>query len=168
MGGVEHATTARRAPPVPDARRRRARPRRRARRALAAASRPFPARPRRRPPAGAPPATTGAPGAAAKPVVVKTDLYTAEIDPVGGVIAQVALAQHRDAFDTSKPYLALQRNAERTFVAQAGLLGDGHAQPPHASTRCCPGRASSRRAQDKLDVKLDGDRGERRQGRRRR
>ena len=44
---------------------------------------------------------------------------------MGGVIAQIALAQHRDAFDKTKPYLALQRNAERTFVAQAGLLGEG-------------------------------------------
>src|SRR6187397_990958 len=66
-------------------------------------------------PAGAPPAAVGATPAtaAARPVVVKTDLYTAEIDPVGGTLVQVALAQHHDAFDRSKPYLALQRNAER-------------------------------------------------------
>jgi YidC/Oxa1 family membrane protein insertase len=69
--------------------------------------------------AGVPPATTGAPAAsAARPVTVKTDLYTAEIDPVGGTIAQIALAQHRDAFDPSKPYLA--SSARRAHVRRAG------------------------------------------------
>ena len=73
-----------------------------------------------------PAALPGAPAAAtAQWVAITTDLFTAKIDPVGGVIAEVALTRHRDAFDKSKPYLALQRNAERTFVAQAGLLGEG-------------------------------------------
>jgi YidC/Oxa1 family membrane protein insertase len=105
--------------------------------------------------AGVPPATTGPQpaAAAARPVTVKTDLYTAEIDPVGGAIAQVALAQHRDAFDTSKPYLALQRNAERTFVAQAGLLGEG--MPNHRTVyEVQPGPRELAPGQDKLDVKL--------------
>jgi len=104
--------------------------------------------------AGVPPATTGAPAAsAARPVTVKTDLYTAEIDPVGGTIAQIALAQHRDAFDPSKPYLALQRNAERTFVAQAGLLGEG--MPNHRSVyEVQPGPRELAPGQEKLDVTL--------------
>ncbi|HEY8242522.1 MAG: membrane protein insertase YidC [Vicinamibacteria bacterium] len=105
--------------------------------------------------AGVPPTTTGAQpaAAAARPVTVKTDLYTAEIDPVGGVIAQVALAQHRDAFDTSKPYLALQRNAERTFVAQAGLLGEG--MPNHRTVyEVQPGPRELAPGQERLDVKL--------------
>ena len=87
------------------------------------------------------------------PIVVKTDLYTAEIDPVGGVIAQVALAQHRDAFDKAKPYLALQRNAERTFVAQAGLLGEG--MPNHRSVyEVLPGPRELAPGEDKLEVRL--------------
>lgn len=106
-------------------------------------------------PAGAPPAIPGpaTAAAAARPVVVKTDLYTAEIDPLGGVIVQVALAQHRDAFDKSKPYLALQRNGERTFVAQAGLLGEG--MPNHRTPyEVLPGPRELAPGADKLEVKL--------------
>ena len=105
------------------------------------------------PAAGAP--AVGAPAAApaAAPIVVKTDLFTAEIDPVGGVITQVALAQHRDAFDKAKPYLALQRNAERTFVAQAGLLGEG--MPNHRTVyEVLPGPRELAPGEDSFDVRL--------------
>ena len=39
-------------------------------------------------------------------------------------LARVA-AKHQDATDPTKPYLALQRTTDRTFVAQAGLIGEG-------------------------------------------
>jgi len=69
------------------------------------------------------------------------------------VIAEVALAKHRDAFDTSKPYLALQRNAERTFVAQAGLLGEG--MPNHRTTwEVLPGPRELAPGADKLELRL--------------
>ena len=86
-------------------------------------------------------------------VTIKTDLYTAEIDPVGGAIVGMALAQHRDAFDKTKPYLALQRSGERTFVAQAGLLGEG--MPNHRTTwDVLPGPRELAPGQDRLEVKL--------------
>jgi len=79
--------------------------------------------------AGAPGAIPGAPPTAAAPagqiVTVNTDLYSADVDTAGGVITRVALLQHRDALDQSKPYLALLRTPDRTFVAQSGLIGDG-------------------------------------------
>jgi YidC/Oxa1 family membrane protein insertase len=74
---------------------------------------------------GAPPAGADAAASATPPVVIKTDLFTAEIDPVGGVITKVALANHRETDHPDKPFLALVKNAERTFVAQSGLLGTG-------------------------------------------
>ena len=74
---------------------------------------------------GTPPTSAPAGAPAVPPITIRTDLYTAEVDPIGGVISLVSLARHRDATDTTKPYLALQRTAERTFVAQAGLLGEG-------------------------------------------
>jgi len=99
-------------------------------------------------PVGAAPA-----GAAPAAVVVRTDRFTVEIDPVGGVLRQVALAQHRDAFDKSKPYLALQRTVDRTFVAQAGLLGEG--MPNHRSAWTVePGTRELAPGADTLDVKL--------------
>jgi YidC/Oxa1 family membrane protein insertase len=77
-------------------------------------------------PAGAPSAVPGNAGAVAgQSITIKTDLYTAEVDTAGGVITLVALDKHRDATDPSRPYLALQKNAERTFLAQAGLIGEG-------------------------------------------
>ncbi len=105
-------------------------------------------------PAGAVPGQGAATAAAAaKLVTVTTDMFTVKVDPVGGVIAEVALAKHRDAFDTSKPYLALQRNAERTFVAQAGLLGEG--MPNHRTTwEVLPGPRELAPGADKLELRL--------------
>ncbi|MDH4181763.1 MAG: membrane protein insertase YidC, partial [Betaproteobacteria bacterium] len=74
----------------------------------------------------------GAASSAGQLVAIRTDLYTASIDPVGGVVAQVALSKHRDATDASKPYLVIQRSGERTAIAQAGLLGEG--MPNHRTT----------------------------------
>ncbi len=103
---------------------------------------------------GVPPsAATQAQAARGEQVTVKTDLYTATIDAVGGVISQVALAKHRDATDPNKPYLVLQRG-EAISLAQAGLLGEGlpnHRTPYRVLTaprELAPGA-------DKLELKLE-------------
>jgi YidC/Oxa1 family membrane protein insertase len=102
-------------------------------------------------PAGAPPATATA--QTGQTIEVHTDLYTADIDTVGGTIDRVALDKHRDAQDPSKPYLALQRNAERTYVAQAGLIGEGF--PNHRTVyEPEPGPRTLAPGQDQLQVKL--------------
>jgi len=102
-------------------------------------------------PAGAPPAATSTP--AGQTIEIRTDLYVADIDTVGGTIARVALDKHRDAEDTSKPYLALQRNADRTFVAQAGLIGEGF--PNHRTVyEPLPGPRSLAAGSDELQLKL--------------
>ena len=107
------------------------------------ARRPSPAR--RRPPP---------PRAGRTDVTIKTDLYTADVDTRAACITRVALAEHRDAADATKPYLALQRNAERTFVAQIGPDRRRLAQSPHASTRCCPGPRELAPGQRPLELKL--------------
>jgi YidC/Oxa1 family membrane protein insertase len=80
-------------------------------------------------PPGAVPGAAGsiatAPSAPSEKIAVKTDLYTAAVDTLGAVLTEVALSAHRDTHDENKPYVLLQKNAERTFVAQTGLLGDG-------------------------------------------
>jgi YidC/Oxa1 family membrane protein insertase len=102
-------------------------------------------------PAGAPPATATA--QTGQMIEVHTDLYTADIDTVGGTIDRVALDKHRDAQDPSKPYLALQRNSERTYVAQAGLIGEGF--PNHRTVyEPEPGPRTLAPGQDRLQVKL--------------
>ena len=76
--------------------------------------------------AGAVPAANGEPVAATGQVfTVKTDLFEAKINTQGGVIEEVALNEHRDAADKTKPYLVLMKNKERTHVAQSGLIGAG-------------------------------------------
>lgn len=102
-------------------------------------------------PPGAPPTTPAAPSG--QTIEIRTDLYTADVDTVGGTITQVALEKHRAAEDTSKPYLALQRNAERTFVAQAGLIGEGF--PNHrTSYEPLPGPRTLQPGQDQLQLRL--------------
>jgi len=91
---------------------------------------------------------------ASEPIKVTTDLFTAEIDPNGGVVTLVALDKHRDAADTAKPYLVMQRNGERTFVAQAGLIGEG--MPNHRTVyRVLPGPRELPPGADKFDLKLE-------------
>jgi len=74
---------------------------------------------------GAVPGVVAATSAPSEKVVIKTDLYAATVDTLGAVLTEVALSAHRDTNDESKPYVLLQKNAERTFVAQTGLLGEG-------------------------------------------
>jgi YidC/Oxa1 family membrane protein insertase len=115
------------------------------------------------------PATPGAPATAAgvptpsgapvapggQTVTITTDLYKAEIDTAGGVITLVSLDKHRDATDTSKPYHALQRTADRTFVAQAGLIGDG--LPNHRTQyTVVPGPRELAPGADRVELKLKG------------
>ena len=100
---------------------------------------------------GAVPAAGSAP--AGQTIEIRTDLYVADVDTVGGTLTQVALERHRAAEDTSKPYLALQRNAERTFVAQAGLIGEGF--PNHRTPYVAlPGPRTLQPGQDELQLKL--------------
>jgi YidC/Oxa1 family membrane protein insertase len=102
-------------------------------------------------PAGAPPTAGATP--AGQTIEIRTDLYVADIDSVGGTIDRIALEKHRAAEDTSKPYLALQRNAERTFVAQAGLIGEGF--PNHRTAyEVLPGPRTLAPGQDQVQLKL--------------
>jgi YidC/Oxa1 family membrane protein insertase len=115
------------------------------------------------PSATAPAATPGAiPGNAAsattapagQTIKISTDLYTADVDTGGGVITMIALDKHRDTHDPSKPYLALQRNAERTFIAQAGLVGDG--MPNHRTVyQALSGPRELAPGADTIDLKLE-------------
>lgn len=112
--------------------------------------------------ASAAPGTPGAPGAPGVPaaaasaggelVTISTPLYTATLDTLGGVITQVGLSQHRVVGDSTEPYLAMQKNAERTFVAQTGLL---RGLPNHYTQYTLePGPRTLAEGQDALPVHL--------------
>jgi YidC/Oxa1 family membrane protein insertase len=117
----------------------------------AATSGPTPAVPSAAGASGAPPV---APAAAAGPALeVRTDLFVASVDTLGGAITGVALEKHRDVQDSAKPYLALQRNAERTFIAQAGLIGEG--LPNHRTLyEVLPGPRALAPGADQFQLKL--------------
>jgi YidC/Oxa1 family membrane protein insertase len=100
------------------------------------------------------PGAAGAAPPAGEIVTVHTDLMDVDIDNIGGVITRVALLKHRSEGANDAPYLVLQRNAERTFVAQSGLVGKG--LPNHTTTwQVEPGPRSLAAGADTLDVKLD-------------
>ena len=86
-------------------------------------------------------------------IEIKTDRYIANVDTLGGAITLVALTDHRDTEDASKPYRLLQQNDNRTFVAQAGLIGDGF---PNHRTLWQPlaGPHELAAGADKLELKL--------------
>jgi len=102
---------------------------------------------------GAVPGGATATGAAGEKISIKTDLYTAVVDTLGGAITDVALSAHRDTQDETKPYRLLQKNAERTFVAQSGLLGEGW--PNHRTLwQPLPGPRELLPGVDKVELKL--------------
>jgi YidC/Oxa1 family membrane protein insertase len=89
---------------------------------------------------------------AGETVTIRTDLLSADLTTVGGVITQVALLQQHKAGDSVEPYLALQKNATRTFVAQSGLL---HDLPNHYTQyELLPGPREMQAGQDTLAVHL--------------
>ena len=103
----------------------------------------------------APPPPPGAavPAPAGRTITITTDLYRAEVDTTGGVLAQMALLTHHDPSDEARPYLALLRTPERTFVAQSGLLGEG--MPNHRTVyEALPGPRELAPNADRLELRL--------------
>ena len=89
-------------------------------------------------PSAAPATASGAPASAGVPtapavaaatggelLTVKTDLADFRINTLGGAIEDVALKQHGDTLDKTKPYHVLLKDQTRMHVAQTGLLGAG-------------------------------------------
>src|SRR6476661_5280504 len=90
---------------------------------------------------------------AGEKIAIRTDLYSADIDTAGAVITQVALNEHRDTEDKSRPYLLLQKNGDRTFFAQSGLLGEG--LPNHRTLwQALPGPRELAPGADTLELEL--------------
>jgi len=56
-------------------------------------------------------------------ITVRTDVLELLIDPRGGDIIQAALPKHKAALHSTQPFILLEQNANRTYVAQSGLIG---------------------------------------------
>ena len=56
-------------------------------------------------------------------ITVTTDRYDLKIDPVGGDIVYAALKQYDATLNSDKPFVLLENNSNRVYVAQSGLIG---------------------------------------------
>lgn len=56
-------------------------------------------------------------------ISVTTDKYDIRINPVGGDVVYVALRNYDATLDSKTPFVLLQNDAERVYVAQSGLIG---------------------------------------------
>ncbi|NCN88192.1 MAG: membrane protein insertase YidC [Gallionella sp.] len=63
---------------------------------------------------------------------VVTDTLEVELNTAGANLQKVSLLKHKDANDTSKPIVLMQRRDDHTYLAQSGLLGEG--LPTHIAT----------------------------------
>jgi YidC/Oxa1 family membrane protein insertase len=85
-------------------------------------------------PQGAPSPAPAAPASAiveatGQAVVVKTDLFEAELNTAGGDIRRVTLFKVFSALDRTKPLTLMAPDPKHYFVTQSGLLGEG--MPSH-------------------------------------
>jgi YidC/Oxa1 family membrane protein insertase len=79
------------------------------------------------PPAGAAPSSAAVPAAAAptkgETLRVRTDLFVAEIDTLGGTLRRLELLKHKDSADPNKDFVLL--GPEHQYEVQSGLAGEG-------------------------------------------
>ena len=68
-------------------------------------------------------AVTATPVVDAGLITVTTDRYDIKINPVGGDIVYAALKQYDATLDSDKPFVLLEDNSNRVYVAQSGLIG---------------------------------------------
>lgn len=56
-------------------------------------------------------------------ISIQTDLYHLWINPKGGDIVRIELLNHDQSKDSDQPFVMLESDAKRTYVAQSGLIG---------------------------------------------
>ncbi|WP_201603909.1 membrane protein insertase YidC [Psychrobacter submarinus] len=79
-------------------------------------------------------------------ISVTTDRYDLKINPEGGDIVYAALKQYDATLDSDEPFVLLENNSNRVYVAQSGLIG-----PNGIDT--ADGRASYRSTADSYTMK---------------
>jgi YidC/Oxa1 family membrane protein insertase len=69
------------------------------------------------------PTDTRAATAAREPIRVTTDLFVADVDPVGGDVIRLQFLKHKDPVDTARDFTLF--TPEFHYAAQSGLIGNG-------------------------------------------
>lgn len=105
------------------------------------------------PATGAAPAAASAAGLAkGARAVVRTDLFTAEIDADGGDLRSLVLNKYHETEHANQPLQLLEDNQAKPYVAQSGLLGAG---PNHKTVyQLTPGTYQLAAGQDTVSVPL--------------
>ncbi|MEN9455071.1 MAG: hypothetical protein RL210_590 [Pseudomonadota bacterium] len=90
---------------------------------------------------------------------VTTDMLVAEIDANGGDIRYLALRKHGAFGDPKQPLVLFESSAEKTYVAQAGLLENSAAGlPTHRTLYTLPASAMQLgEGKDQLQVRLEAN-----------
>ena len=84
---------------------------------------------------------------------VETDVLIAELSSHGGDVRRVEFKHHRDTVERGKNFVLLESGRERTYVAQAGLIGEG--LPNHRTLYAAPGESFRlAEGQDEIEVRM--------------
>jgi YidC/Oxa1 family membrane protein insertase len=88
-----------------------------------------------------------------KKALIRTDLYVAEISSIGGDLVRLELIKHKATEDKSRNFVLMEVSAERTYLAQTGLIGEG--LPNHKTEFSLePGSYELKPGMDKLEFRL--------------
>ena len=103
------------------------------------------------------PVAQGAAAVAAAPaakVLVRTDLYVAEISARGGDLVRMELTKHADSEDKSRNFILFDNGGKHIYHAQSGLIGEG--LPNHKSEWTLPaGEHVLKDGEARLELKLE-------------
>lgn len=69
------------------------------------------------------PSAASADGNSKQLITVKTDVLELKIDPHGGDIVESELLKHESNLDSNKPFVLMEDDSTRTYIAQSGLVG---------------------------------------------
>lgn len=88
-------------------------------------------------------------------ILVKTDLFQAEIDTIGADLRQVTLVKYGETGNPKKPFVLLQDSGEYFYIAQSGLIG--HAGIPNHKSLFSTNQTvyQLEKGQDQVDVRLE-------------
>lgn len=86
--------------------------------------------------------------------LVKTDVFNAEISSLGGDLVRLELLQHKATEDKSKPFVLMELEKNKVYLAQTGLIGEG--LPTHKTEfKVEPGTYELKPGSDKVELRLE-------------
>ncbi|UZG44362.1 membrane protein insertase YidC [Caldimonas thermodepolymerans] len=104
-------------------------------------------------------ATQAAAGSPTERITLVTDVYRAEVDTQGGSLVRLELLKYEDQQDRGNPVVLMDRSAQRTYLAQSGLINRhdaGGAFPNHLSVMTAlPGDRTLDEGENELQLTLE-------------